>query len=57
MKMSDFIEQNRKEIDKCILRVLTPEQYIATDEERELWVMNDERLYIWAMEYVEGLND
>ena len=44
--LSDFIKENRKEIDEAIRRVV-PNAKID-DEERRLWILNDEGLYDWA---------
>jgi hypothetical protein len=40
--LTDFIKEHREEIDK-----LTKSQY-KNDEERRLWILNDEGLYNWA---------
>ena len=47
--MQDFIEQNREEIDRVILSVC-PNVGEIDDDERELWVLNDEYLYTLALE-------
>jgi hypothetical protein len=46
MKLKNFIKENREEIDKCIKSV-APNSRINNDE-RRLWVLNDEGLYCWA---------
>lgn len=49
MKIRDFIKENREEITEGIRRVLgdsSEKQYPLT--ELELWVRNDEGLYLWA---------
>jgi hypothetical protein len=44
--LRDFIRENRAELDQAIRRVV-PESHI-NDEERRLWILNDEGLYTWA---------
>jgi len=45
----DFIAENRVELDAAIARRLSkPSNPIPTDNERRLWVLNDEQLYNWA---------
>ena len=46
MSKRDFIRQNREEIDRLIKSVVPDVR--LNDEERELWIMNDEGLYLWA---------
>lgn len=46
MSLRDFIRQNREELDRCIRRVC--DNCRLNDEERRLWVLNDEGLYQWA---------
>jgi hypothetical protein len=53
MTLSIFIKENREEIDNCI-RIANPNQYYWNDEERRLWILNDENLYNWAR--LEGVN-
>ena len=48
----EFIKNNRKEIDEAIKRAV-PEARID-DDERRLWILNDEGLYNWAKS--EGVN-
>ena len=48
-----FIRENRKEIDEAIRRAC-PNCQRFNDEERRLWVLNDEGLYLWARS--EGVN-
>ena len=47
MKLSDFIDENRYELNECINRVLDRE-LVNDDDETELWILNDEGLYNWA---------
>ena len=47
MTLKDFILKNRKEIDVAIVQAC-PNIGKITDEERRLWVLNDEGLYQWA---------
>jgi hypothetical protein len=46
MSKRDFIRQNREEIDQLIKSVVPDAR--LNDEEREMWIMNDEGLYLWA---------
>jgi hypothetical protein len=46
MSMGEFIRQNREEIDRYIRDQVEIEG--LADEERRLWVLNDEGLYNWA---------
>jgi Leu/Phe-tRNA-protein transferase len=47
MPMQKFIKEHRAEIDAAILRVC-PNCTRHNDEERRLWILNDEGLYNWA---------
>lgn len=47
MSKRDFIRKNRKQIDAHI-RAACPNCGKLNDEEREMWIMNDETLYNWA---------
>lgn len=44
--LKQFIKENRQELDKCIQRACPGAA--RNDEERRLWVLNDEGLYNWA---------
>jgi len=46
MTIKEFIKQNREELDRCI-RLVVPDCRID-DDERRLWILNDEDLYNWA---------
>jgi len=46
MTMKNFIKENREELDKCIKRVCP--NCRMNNEERRLWILNDEGLYNWA---------
>lgn len=50
--MVDFIKEHRKEIDNYIAGELhgpcCPLLTRTSDKERRLWIMNAERLYLWA---------
>lgn len=46
LSLTQFIRENRQEIDYYIRRVV-PNARID-DEERRLWILNDEGLYNWA---------
>ena len=49
MTLKEFIKENRKTIDTCIARALqVGENPRPNDEERRLWILNDEGLYNWA---------
>jgi hypothetical protein len=49
MSMREFLRRNRNEIDECIARVLKCKSKQPTnDNERMVWVLNDEGLYNWA---------
>ncbi len=49
MTFRDFIRDNRTELDAAIARALGQDRNPrANDEERRLWVLNDEGLYNWA---------
>lgn len=49
MTLRDFIKTNRAELDQCIARALRQDKNPRpTDEERRLWILNDEGLYNWA---------
>lgn len=47
MTLKEFIKQNRKELDEAIRRVC-PNIPRLNDEERRVWILNDEGLYRWA---------
>jgi hypothetical protein len=51
--MATFIKENKEEIDKHILHQVKNIQKI-NNEERRLWILNDENLYSWARS--EGVN-
>jgi hypothetical protein len=46
MNLREFIREHRKELDECIKRVVPNAR--CNDEERRLWILNDEGLYLWA---------
>lgn len=49
MNFRSFIRENREEIDMVIAhRLGESENPRPNDEERRLWVLNDEGLYSWA---------
>lgn len=55
MTLKQFITDNRAELDKCIAQALNMDKNpLANDNERRLWVLNDEGLYRWAKS--EGVN-
>lgn len=54
MSMRTFIRSNRTAIDDVLIRSGGGQHGKINDEERELWVLNDEALYLWARS--EGVN-
>lgn len=49
MTLKQFLKENRAELDACIARALGEgKNPRANDDERRLWVLNDEGLYRWA---------
>lgn len=49
MSLREFIKNNRQELDNCIARALKQDKNPRpNDDERRLWVLNDEGLYNWA---------
>jgi len=47
--LREFIREHRAELDVCIARALCMERNPRpNDEERRLWILNDEGLYRWA---------
>ena len=46
MSIREFIRRNRKELDEAI-RKQVPEVRLS-DNERRLWILNDEGIYNWA---------
>jgi hypothetical protein len=48
MTVADFVRENRTEIDAAIQRVVDNPGFEIDDDERELWIANDEGLYDWA---------
>lgn len=46
MTIREFIRENRKELDAAILRHVPGVK--LNDDERRLWILNDEGLYNWA---------
>jgi hypothetical protein len=54
MTMREFVRRNRVELDAAIRSALKRPEYKLNDEERRLWVLNDEGLYLWARS--EGVN-
>jgi hypothetical protein len=48
MTIKKFIRKNRQEIDRVIRCILGDIYYRIDDEERRLWILNDESLYRWA---------
>lgn len=49
MTLTKFIRDNRAELDGIIARAQRLDYNpLTNDEERRLWVLNDEGLYQWA---------
>ncbi len=46
MTMREFIKQNKVELDQAIKNVVPNNR--LNNEERQLWILNDESLYRWA---------
>jgi hypothetical protein len=46
MTLKRFINENKKEIDACIKAQCS--NCKIDNEERRLWILNDEGLYLWA---------
>ena len=46
MTLKQFIKTHRAELDTCIQRACPGAR--KNDEERRLWILNDEGLYLWA---------
>lgn len=47
VSLREWIRTNRAELDRYI-RSACPNVGSLNDEERRLWVLNDEGLYLWA---------
>lgn len=54
MSKREFLRQYRKAIDDYIRKTINQPDYTFNNRERELWLLNDERLYNWARS--EGVN-
>ena len=50
MTLQEFIDDNRDELDLMIRTAIDQPNFDLDDEERRLWIMNDEGLYNWALE-------
>lgn len=49
MSLTQFIKENRAELDAAIARAIGRESNpYPNDAERRIWVLNDEGLYRWA---------
>ena len=48
MRLQTFIQHNREQLDTLILARCPGIR--LNDNERRLWVLNDEGLYLWAKE-------
>ncbi len=55
MSTQDFISENRGELDRIIRKALGCPNFNLDDDERALWIANDEGLYLWAQS--EGVED
>jgi len=47
MILKEFIRENREEIDRLIINAIGNPRY-KNDEERRIWILNDEGLYLRA---------
>ena len=47
MTLAQFIKENREQID-AVIKDACPNCKIKSDEERRLWMINDEGLHLWA---------
>ncbi len=47
-KLQKFIDHNRGRLDASIRIALNDPNFDIDDDERELWIANDEGLYHWA---------
>ena len=47
MTIQEFIDENKDALDRCIKSVC-PNCDLDDDGQREMWIMNDEGLYLWA---------
>jgi len=50
MTVYEFVEKHRETINAIMQKELGDVPIIDTDRERELWVMNFEPLYRWAVD-------
>ena len=50
MTLQEFIDDNRDELDLMIRTAIDQPNFDLDDEERRVWIMNDEGLYNWALE-------
>lgn len=48
MTLREFIDEHRGELDKCIRNAVGDQNFDIDDDEREMWIANDEGLYEWA---------
>ena len=49
ISLSQFIKDNRQELDRCIARAIgRDENPYPNDKERRDCILNDEGLYLWA---------
>jgi len=55
MTLQEFIDDNRAELDSGIRAAIGQPNFDLDDDERELWIMNDEGLYNWALS--EGVEE
>ena len=57
MTLATFIEENRGELDRLIRTCLDRPNFPLDDDEREMWINNDEGLYMWAQSEGVDFND
>lgn len=48
MTMKEFINNNKDELDRVIIQAVGNPYRRMNNEERRLWILNDEGLYNWA---------
>lgn len=48
MRMDKFIQANKEQLDNAIKSKVKNSGFKINNEERRLWILNDEGLYNWA---------
>lgn len=50
MTLTNFIKNNKVDLDRVIHeRCMDDRPPLLNNEERRLWILNDESLYLWAL--------